>query len=140
MQDPGYPVHFTQAYEEPASRLTTFFRGLMLIPHLFVLFFFEVAALVVTVIAWFAILITGRYPAGIFGFSERTLRYVARVTAYGFLLTDRWPDFGGGEAGDGYPTEFRVDYPQQLSRLTTFFRGLMLIPHLFVLFFFEVAA
>jgi Domain of unknown function (DUF4389)/zinc-ribbon domain len=128
MDEPGYPVRYTVIYQERASRLTTFFRLFMAIPHAIVLALFEIAAFVLVVLAWFAILFTGRFPRGMFGFVERTLRYAARLNSYVYLLTDRWPAFGGGEPGDGYPVEFRVEYPERLSRLTTLFRMLMVIP------------
>ena len=53
----------------------------------------------VFLIAWFAILFTGRYPSGMFGFVTGFLRYSTQVTCYQFLLTDRFPPFGGGSSG-----------------------------------------
>jgi|SRR5690348_16250676 uncharacterized protein DUF4389/zinc ribbon protein len=136
----SYPAHYAVSYEARASRLTTFFRLFMLLPHAIVFVFFEIAAGVLVFIAWFAILFTGRFPAGMFGFVERTLRYYARLNAYGALMTDRFPAFGGGEPGDGYPVEYRLDSPDRLSRLTTFFRAIMVIPAYVVLYFLNLAA
>jgi len=100
----------------------------MVIPHFVVLLFYGVAALVVAVISWFAILLLGRYPKGLFGFQVGFLRYLTRVRCYAALLTDRFPPFGGGTAGDDYPIQVDVDEPERLSRLTTFFRYPLSIP------------
>lgn len=75
------------------NRLTVFFRFFMLIPHLVVLIFLDIAWVVVTVIAWFAILFTGNYPEGMYGFGTGVLRWHVRVSAYGYLLRDEYPPF-----------------------------------------------
>jgi hypothetical protein len=59
-----------------------------------VLLFLDVAVIVVVIVAWFAILFTGRYPRGIFAFVEGVIRWHNRVIAYAFvLITDRYPPF-----------------------------------------------
>jgi len=58
----AYPVHFSVDYQERASRLTTFFRLLLVIPHVIVLALWAILAWVLSIVAWFAIVITGRYP------------------------------------------------------------------------------
>ena len=69
-------------------------KWFLAIPHYIVLLFLYLAALVVTVLAWFAILFTGRYPRGMFEFVEGVFRWSNRVTAYAFLLvTDQYPPF-----------------------------------------------
>jgi hypothetical protein len=69
-------------------------KWLLAIPHYIVLVFLSLAAVVCVVVAWFAILFTGRYPRGLFGFVVGVGRWWTRVTAYAFLLvTDRYPPF-----------------------------------------------
>jgi Domain of unknown function (DUF4389) len=69
-------------------------KWLLAIPHYIVLFFLSIGAIVVVIIAWFAILFTGRYPRGLFEFVLGVLRWGNRVTGYAFVLvTDRYPPF-----------------------------------------------
>ena len=69
-------------------------KWFLAIPHYIVLFFLFIAIVVMWIVAWFAILFTGRYPKGIFEFSVGVLRWVLRVSAYAFLLiTDKYPAF-----------------------------------------------
>jgi hypothetical protein len=69
-------------------------KWLLAIPHYVVLFFLIIAAFVCVVIAWFAILFTGRYPKSLFDFVMGVQRWLLRVAAYAFLLvTDKYPPF-----------------------------------------------
>jgi hypothetical protein len=69
-------------------------KWLLAIPHYIVLFFLDIAAVVAVIVAWFAILFTGRYPRGLFGFVEGVIRWQNRVIAYALVLvTDRYPPF-----------------------------------------------
>ena len=78
---------------EPRDRLTVAFRLILAIPHFIVLFFIFVAWCFTTVLAWFAILFTGAYPAGMYGFAVGSLRWLVRVEAYLLLLVDEYPPF-----------------------------------------------
>jgi hypothetical protein len=69
-------------------------KWLLAIPHYVVLFFLFIVATVAVIIAWFAILFTGRYPRGLFSFVEGVIRWYNRVVAYAIVLvTDRYPPF-----------------------------------------------
>jgi len=76
------------------NRWMPLIKWLLALPHYFVLFVLMIGALVATIIAWFAILFTGRYPRGLFDFVVGVGRWNIRVTAYAFLLTtDQYPPF-----------------------------------------------
>jgi hypothetical protein len=128
----AYPVHFSIDYQERASRLTTFFRLILVIPHLIVLSLWLILAFVLAIVSWFAIVITGRHPRGVFDMQAKFLAYYARVLSYQWLLVDRFPPFGGGSPDDRYPVQVGVEYPERQSRLTVFFRYFMAIPALLV--------
>lgn len=92
--DADYPT--TVAVSNPTlerDRLTVGLRIFLVIPHIIALFFLAIGWLIVTVIAWFAILFTGAYPASLAPFSVSVLRYLMRVEAYMLLLTDEYPPF-----------------------------------------------
>src|SRR4026208_535648 len=80
--------------ERDLNRWLPLVKWLLAIPHYIVLFFLGIAAFVVVVIAWFAILFTRRYPSGMFPLCEGVIRWQNRVIAYALLLvTDRYPPF-----------------------------------------------
>ncbi len=80
--------------ERELNRWLPLVKWLLAIPHYIVLIFLWIAAVVSVVIAWFAILFTGRYPRGLFDFVLGVLRWGNRVTAYAFVLvTDQYPPF-----------------------------------------------
>ncbi len=95
--DEEQAVHLDLDYPDAQSDLNRWLplvKWLLAIPHYVVLSILGIAAMVVTVIAWFAILITGRYPRGMFDFVLGVNRWWLRVQAYAFLLTtDRYPPF-----------------------------------------------
>jgi hypothetical protein len=90
-----YPVELNVQYSEKLSRLTTFFRLIMIIPHYIVLYFVSIAAGVIVFLSWWAILFTGRYPKSFFDFVVWYMRWGSRYYAYSFLLTDKYPPFSG---------------------------------------------
>ena len=130
----AYPIHFDVEHQPSYSRLSTFFRIILAIPHLIVVVLWGILAEIVVILAWFAILFTGRYPRGLFDFVSGFLIYSTRVSCYLFLLTDKFPPFGSGSPGDGYPVQVSVEWPERLSRLTTFFRAILAIPAYLVLY------
>ena len=92
-----YPVTLTVKFPKKLSRLTTFFRFFMLIPHYIVLYFINIAAGVILFISWWAILFTGRYPKTLFEFIVWCFRWLTRYTGYAYFLTDKYPPFTGSE-------------------------------------------
>ena len=80
--------------EQDLNRWLPLVKWLLVIPHLFVLFALGLVAIVMVVIAWFAILFTGRYPRGLFDYVVGVFRWGLRVEAYALLLvTDQYPPF-----------------------------------------------
>jgi hypothetical protein len=128
----SYPVTFHADYVEQRSRLTAFFRLILVIPVAIWLYLYAIAGGIAIVIAWFAIVITGRYPAGLYEFVAGFTRFQTRVTAYAALLCDPYPPFGGS-ADPAYPVRMEFAGPlEQYSRLKTFFRMIIAIPLLFL--------
>jgi Domain of unknown function (DUF4389) len=104
LMDDRYPsttdqqsVHLDYAYPDVASELNRWLplvKWFLAIPHYIVLALLDIAAVVVVIIAWFAILFTGHYPRGLFDFVEGVIRWHNRVFAYAFVLvTDKYPPF-----------------------------------------------
>jgi hypothetical protein len=104
LMDDRYPatdeqqsVHLDLPYpdvQRDLNRWLPLVKWLLAIPHYIVLFFLDIALIVAVIVAWFAILFSGRYPKGIFEFAQGVMRWHNRVLGYAFLLvTDRYPPF-----------------------------------------------
>jgi hypothetical protein len=127
-----YPVSYEADYLEERNRATTFFRWLLAIPWYIVLQIYAIAAFVVAFLAWFALLFTGRYPAGLYNFNAGFLRFVGRTNGWFNLQTDEWPSFGFGE-DPAYPVRVSIDPPlETYSRAKVFFRLIIGIPVMFM--------
>jgi hypothetical protein len=133
-------VTFKAEYVEKRSRLTTFFRLILAIPHIIFLYFYGLAAGVVVIIAWFALLFTGRYPQGMYDFVAGALRYSTRVYGYLWLLTDEYPPFSGS-AEAVYPVDLNIGAPKsEYSRLKVLFRIILAIPVLIIHYAMQIVA
>jgi len=117
------------------SRLTVFFRLLLVIPHVIVLGLWGIAAEVAVVIAWFAGVILGRVPVGLHVFLASFVRYATRVRAYFGILANPYPSFGSGGT---YPVDVEIDPAAPQSRVTVFFRLLLAIPALILAYVFQI--
>jgi hypothetical protein len=161
MTDRSHPANITVVPQlADRDRLTTAFRFFLGIPHILLVGgpaiagawigwqshenlslgssagIFGTVAMVVTVVAWFAILFTGSHPDGLWRLAAYYLRWRVRAIAYLALLRDEYPPFGDG----AYPAELVLaEPPASRDRLTVFFRVVVAIPHLICLGLLSVA-
>jgi len=123
----AYPLQIEIDYQEKRSRLTTFLRILLVIPHIIALAVLEFVAFFAVIVAWFALLFTARWPQGIYDFVFGVYQYYARVYGYLYLLVDPYPRFTI-EADPSYPVRVLMTPPDQYSRLKVLLRILYVIP------------
>jgi hypothetical protein len=123
-----YPVSFSVAFPARLSRLSTFFRLILAIPLFIWLYIWGIVTWFAVLFAWVAIVITGRYPAGLYRFVAGFVTLLSLTTAYTACVVDRYPPFVPGDAYD-YPVQMHFAGPlPSYSRLKTFFRALLAIP------------
>ena len=111
-----YPLSLKGELTEPLSRWLWLVKWFLLIPHYIILMFLWLAFVFVSILAFFSILFTAKYPRGLFDFNVGVLRWTWRVGFYSYqaLGTDKYPPFTL-KAG-GYPADLEVAYPENLSR------------------------
>jgi uncharacterized protein DUF4389 len=129
-----HPVRIEGELDEDLSRWLWLVKWILVIPHVIALVFLWIAFLVLTVVAFFAILFTRRYPRAIFDFNVGVLRWTWRVSFYSYsaLGTDRYPPFSLAADPD-YPARLDVAYPQELSRGLVLVKWwLLALPHYLV--------
>jgi len=112
----SYPISITGELTVPPARGWWLIKWLLAIPHYIILAFLWIAFIVVSIIAFFSILFTAKYPKGLFNFNVGVMRWTWRVGFYSYqaLGTDKYPPFTL-KAG-GYPADLEVPYPETLSR------------------------
>jgi Domain of unknown function (DUF4389) len=123
----SYPVTFEADYVESRNRLTAFFRLILAIPLVIWLLVYGIVAELAIVVAWFAIVITGRYPRGLYDFVAGFTRFATRTLAYTYLLCDPYPAFGGSN-DPAYPVRMEFEPLEHYDRLKTLFRIILAIP------------
>jgi Domain of unknown function (DUF4389) len=127
----AYPLRVEGELDEHLSRWLWLVKWVLLIPHVITLVFLWITLVVLTVVAFFAILFTGRYPRAIFDFNVGVIRWSWRVGFYSYsaLGTDRYPPFTLAEVPD-YPARLAVEYPESLSRGLVLVKSwLLALPH-----------
>jgi hypothetical protein len=131
---PTYPLSLSGTLDEPQSRWLWLVKWFLLIPHWFALAFLFLASFVGSVGAFFAILVTGRYPRGLFDFNVGVQRWAWRVSFYSYsaLGTDQYPPFTLREQS-GDHARLDVEYPQSLSRSLVLVKWLLALPHFLIL-------
>lgn len=123
----AHPVRLVVTDDLKRSRLTVFFRPLLVIPHIVWLELWGIVAILAVLVAWFAALFTGRVPDGLHNFVAGYMRYTTHVYAYLLMLANPYPAFSGHAS---YPVDLTVDGPQNQGRASIFFRIVLAIPAL----------
>jgi hypothetical protein len=126
-----HPIHLVVTDDLRRSRLTVFFRALLVIPHLIWLTLWGIAVWFAVVAAWLIGIFAGQVPSGLHDFIASYIRYLTHVRAYYSIAADPYPSFNGTP---GYPVDVEIAPAARQSRLTIFFRGLLAIPAFVVLY------
>jgi hypothetical protein len=125
----AHPIQLSFSGDLSRSRLTTFFRMVLLVPHIIWTYLYGLAVGVVFVVAWVGTLFGGRMPDGMHNFIVDFLAYNNRLVAYMLFLTNPYPPFNGS---DPYSVNLTVPPPAKQNRLGVLFRGFLVIPASFV--------
>ncbi|MEU9143972.1 DUF4389 domain-containing protein [Streptomyces sp. NPDC048349] len=129
-----HPLHVKATLDPRLSRWKWLVKWILAIPHYIVLFFLQVAFLLLSVVAFFSILFTGRYPRRLFEFNVGVIRWSLRVSYYSstVLGTDAYPPFTLKDVPE-YPVHVDVSYPARLSRGLVLIKWLLVIPQCLVI-------
>jgi uncharacterized protein DUF4389 len=127
-----YPISYEADFNPTPNRWTTFFRLILAIPWIIVLYVYLILAAFTHLFAWVAVVIMGRYPEWLYNFNGGVVRFAVRFYAWAYLQTDVWPPFGIGE-DPSYPIRVNVaPRAARQSRLKAFFRIILVLPMLIV--------
>jgi hypothetical protein len=125
----GYPVQVDAERQGEYNRFLPLVKWLLAIPHYLVLFFLFIGVFFAKIVAFFAVLITGRYPEGLFNFVTGVLRWSWNVNAYVYLLTDEYPPFAL-DRDPTYPAQLEIAYPADgVNRWRPLVHWLLIIPY-----------
>lgn len=123
-----YPVAYDQASEVDRNRLTIFFRLLLVIPHFILATIGAVVVFFTLIASWIALVLTGRYPAGLYSFHSGVVRWSTRLIGYFYLVTDAFPPLDLGEHPE-YPIRVPIaPAKESYSRAKALFRIILAIP------------
>ncbi len=137
--NPDYPVRVEIEYPQQLNRWLPLVKWLLAVPHYIVLAVLAIGVYVVYIVSWFATIITGAYPEGMFNYMVGFERWVLRVSAYVLLQTDQYPPFTLAD-DPNYPVRLEVDYPPKIARWRPLVAWLLAIPALLVAFGIAVVA
>jgi hypothetical protein len=127
-----HPVRLRITDDLQRTRLTSFFRLLLALPHLIWAALLAIVVILAAIGNWFATLVQGRSPAGLHTFLAGYLRYTTHVSAYLYLIADPFPGFYLINLRPDYPIDLEVDGPAEQNRWTVAFRIILAIPAMFV--------
>ena len=127
-----HPIRLVNHDDLHRNRLTVFFRAILAIPLLLWLVLWSVIAYLAWFVNWWATLFMGRSPEGLHNFLATYLRFATHVRAYCFLIANPYPGFTGTEGT--YPIDLEVDPPARQNRWTVFFRSILAIPALLLMY------
>jgi hypothetical protein len=114
-----------------------FFKIFLAIPQFIVVYLLTIPLTILTILAWFGILFTGRYPKAFFEFTSGVLRWQANVASYCALLRDEYPPFSWEP--DEYPVLLDIPRPDRQSRVRLFIRAFAIVPNYLVFYFVQTA-
>jgi Domain of unknown function (DUF4389) len=127
-----YPISYEADFNPTPNRWTTFFRLILAIPWIIVLYVYLILVAFTHLFAWVAVVILGRYPLWLYNFNSGVVRYSVRFYAWAYLQTDVWPPFGIAD-DPSYPIRVNVALAaERQSRLKAFFRIVLVLPMLIV--------
>jgi hypothetical protein len=127
-----YPVSYEADFNPTPNRATTFFRLILAIPWIIVLYVYLILAAFTHLFAWVSVVIIGRYPLWLYNFNSGVVRYAVRFYGWAYLQSDEWPPFGLAD-DPAYPIRVNIAPPAaQQSRLKAFFRIILILPMLIV--------
>jgi Domain of unknown function (DUF4389) len=127
-----YPISYEADFNPTPNRWTTFFRIILAIPWIIVLYVYLILVIFTHLFAWVAVVVLGRYPQWLYNFNSGVVRYTIRFYAWAYLQTDVWPPFGIAD-DPSYPIRVNVPPPmERQSRLKAFFRIILILPMLIV--------